>query len=957
MDSHSESSKARAEGSMSAPQSCEAVQPPESTISELDSMAPEDLRDLAERLGQEKRLDDQLTTLLELRRILERPEESIELMICAAAGGLDNQPYRLTVAAEALLHFPESYPLRCHYVDSSLKIGRDHEGLQVICEWLVNTDPQGVRGWQLRASVAVLDERWDEAIAARHVVCELCPDKPWAWIELIKTLLHADALDEAEQVVAAHERELREAGRFRELQTQITQRKELARLLIRPGGFWDEVEQFHSMTGFYYQRGDFFRMLKTFRNATQKDPENSWAQVQLIFALTMNSEFNEARALGNNLLTRFPQQRSKIIHHLSWVEEQVGNWSAAIEILVSECRNVSTGIWHVLSLCKIYCRMGRSADALELLDALPLATMSENNQCIASHIRALLLHASGQTAKAIRELSNLKTRVGAVDFEMRFSDAAQWYEVQRGNINAARRIFNESNERNAYRGLMTAEPPQELKAAESERPAVQQLLLFTIVRDERVRIHSFLQHYRKLGVEVFYIIDNGSIDGTREYLFEQPDVRLFCSSYSFTAASYGVWWVKYLMDRYAGERWCIAVDADELLVFPHSEHMTVKHLCQYMDQRGYDALPAFMLDMFPETLEKSQQMDPDSSLLEVCPYFDDSITFRPTYAAPYVCAGGGFRSRIMGDGSGPGIILGKVPLVKPANGVRYSHGFHNVSPCRVSDVSAALLHFKIAGNLSESLERHIESGQHFGNAAQYRRYKRWIDIVDVQDDLRGENTQRYESTSQLVDLGLIRSSSHFEDFVDTRRIPFNQSLPKLFILALPGLDCSRLMDELRLLGYGPAYVDAAPVHTAGGLLDTLCTHEVFAGESIALHYERLYHLLPRAHFIFLRSDAEAWKEQVSVYCLKTLGLLSPAEVHQLSIPGQPHQLSKRTWRIAVLKQLLGDSQCWEEVYNRYVDQLESVFEHLDRRRLLVVDEGSVNRAELSRFCATIRKPQ
>ena len=47
------------------------------------------------------------------------------------------------------------------------------------------------------------------------------------------------------------------------------------------------------------------------------------------------------------------------------------------------------------------------------------------------------------------------------------------------------------------------------------------ILAFTTLRNERVRLSYFLDYYRDLGVDHFLIVDNGSTDGSREYLLEQ----------------------------------------------------------------------------------------------------------------------------------------------------------------------------------------------------------------------------------------------------------------------------------------------------------------------------------------------------------------------------------------------------------------------------------------------------
>ncbi len=53
------------------------------------------------------------------------------------------------------------------------------------------------------------------------------------------------------------------------------------------------------------------------------------------------------------------------------------------------------------------------------------------------------------------------------------------------------------------------------------------ILVFSTLRNEQVRLPYFLKYYREMGVNHFLMVDNGCDDGSREYLAEQPDVSLW----------------------------------------------------------------------------------------------------------------------------------------------------------------------------------------------------------------------------------------------------------------------------------------------------------------------------------------------------------------------------------------------------------------------------------------------
>ena len=96
------------------------------------------------------------------------------------------------------------------------------------------------------------------------------------------------------------------------------------------------------------------------------------------------------------------------------------------------------------------------------------------------------------------------------------------------------------------------------------------ILCFSTVRNEIIRLPYFLEYYRKLGVQNFLMVDNDSDDGTPDYLAAQPDVSLWQTAHSYKLSRFGVDWLTWLQIKYGHGHWCLTVDADEILVYPHS---------------------------------------------------------------------------------------------------------------------------------------------------------------------------------------------------------------------------------------------------------------------------------------------------------------------------------------------------------------------------------------------------
>jgi glycosyltransferase involved in cell wall biosynthesis len=145
---------------------------------------------------------------------------------------------------------------------------------------------------------------------------------------------------------------------------------------------------------------------------------------------------------------------------------------------------------------------------------------------------------------------------------------------------------------------------------------------FMTVRNETLRLPQTLDHYRKLGVGRFFVIDNGSTDGTRELLTAQPDCHVFLTRNSYSEARFGLEWQHALLNEYGVDHWCLVVDADEWFIYPGYEYKSLPELAVYLQQSGAQGVFAFLLDMYGRGTVAEAVPKPQHSMLEVCRYFD-----------------------------------------------------------------------------------------------------------------------------------------------------------------------------------------------------------------------------------------------------------------------------------------------------------------------------------------------
>ncbi|MGY4801015.1 glycosyltransferase family 2 protein [Teichococcus aerofrigidensis] len=316
-----------------------------------------------------------------------------------------------------------------------------------------------------------------------------------------------------------------------------------------------------------------------------------------------------------------------------------------------------------------------------------------------------------------------------------------------------------------------------------------EIRLFAKIRNEAGRLPAFLDHYRNLGVGRFLLIDNGSDDGSVDFLRQQPDCHLFVTQQKMSSARAGMDWIEPLLNLHGMGQWCVVVDADELLIYAGCETRPLPDFCARLAAREEEALHAMMLDMYPRGAAIAADYRPGMPFLQACPYFDRSgyrIKMLPDGGRRVI---GGPRLRVfypdmldwrppariarairyrLADMPGlrgiPAIqrlrppyppLLNKVPLVRWRPGLRYASAGHYLHGARMSAATAALLHFKFLGDFEQRARAELSRGAYENDGADYRRYVEGLQKKGGVD-FSSAVSERYESSAQLVRLGLIQ---------------------------------------------------------------------------------------------------------------------------------------------------------------------------------------------------------
>ncbi|RRH71174.1 glycosyltransferase family 2 protein [Falsigemmobacter faecalis] len=243
------------------------------------------------------------------------------------------------------------------------------------------------------------------------------------------------------------------------------------------------------------------------------------------------------------------------------------------------------------------------------------------------------------------------------------------------------------------------------------------------LRNEREILPQYLAHYRSLGVGGFLIADNGSDDGSLEYLADQPDVALFSVDTPYSLSHYGVDWQEALLSSFRQNRWSLVADADEFLVPDPGSDLPA--LLRGADFAGADAVRVFMLDLYPKGPLSEADFTRASPFeaaghADLTPFLTTSGARGPFSDQPTWTSG--LRHRLM-PGSRPELFVAqKIALLRFGPQMQLSEGLHYVSGCRPAPRDLLFGHFKYTPWFAARVAREVARGQHFNGAEEYRRY-------------------------------------------------------------------------------------------------------------------------------------------------------------------------------------------------------------------------------------------
>ena len=244
---------------------------------------------------------------------------------------------------------------------------------------------------------------------------------------------------------------------------------------------------------------------------------------------------------------------------------------------------------------------------------------------------------------------------------------------------------SETNEAFGSRWRIALPPPELSIASQLAGRPWRRLVCMVPIRNEEEILLDFIDHYRRLGVESFIVIDNGSDQDPAVLLDRIKDceitlVRVPCR---FSAARHGTMWSNEVAELGLCD-WLLLSDCDERLIYPGWSSTPIGQLLDHLDSRGDTALFGVMLDVFDADFGGGGRISDDINKHVL---INADLASEASLKAPWKTIQGGIRRSIASN-------LEKTPLLKVSAGVRCT-GNHTVTSCQLAETNGAFIHLKL----------------------------------------------------------------------------------------------------------------------------------------------------------------------------------------------------------------------------------------------------------------------
>ena len=292
---------------------------------------------------------------------------------------------------------------------------------------------------------------------------------------------------------------------------------------------------------------------------------------------------------------------------------------------------------------------------------------------------------------------------------------------------------------------------------------------FLCGRNEAQRIPEFLSYHRRIGVNRFFFVDNGSTDESVEVALADESVHVWRTEQLYQESRFGVDWQETLLQRFGVGHWCLLLDLDEFFYFPFCDQgRSFEDFLSLQNAADSTFVKSIMLDMYSDRRICETTLGAEQSIFEVCPYFDRprylSLCFTRDFQWIQKIYFQGMRERVFSTSA----MIRKYPLVRYSKDMRFSPGHHH-HPADFRNLGQErtfLFHFKFLSNLYEYARESVHRECHWNASSEYKIY---LDKIDRDSNLNLHDPRisiRFRDTNTFLKHGMVQPRGKNRSFKD-----------------------------------------------------------------------------------------------------------------------------------------------------------------------------------------------
>jgi|GEM_PF-5036565 len=369
--------------------------------------------------------------------------------------------------------------------------------------------------------------------------------------------------------------------------------------------------------------------------------------------------------------------------------------------------------------------MGRFEDALKILTD-NFEGMKAGAPAARRFIRACI--EAGRIKKASRMINAIPEEWY---FDRNLSSAIAWNFVMQGEPDHARQAW----QRVPFRPNLQRRKDLQIRLNRVRWPETvsgeARLRLYCLLDAHLSDLSAFLDYYRAIGVQEFFLVDDGLVPSIREVVLQQTDCVLFENAGHSCDHCFGAYWINWLRASFAHEGWDLFVDQNSYLNLPDLGTIGLHAHLDLMEARDEEVLSAVRLFLYKSGSQSAndvgRQDDPSRGLFA----FDSRVRLHNSLYCPYTADIRQYGKSITDIMDVQHICA---PLLRSDADIQFLSGNHLTTPATVSSLRGALLDLV-------PIDGHEQEGEDWDNPMDQPGFV------------------RYEGPEQLEVLGIVKRAT------------------------------------------------------------------------------------------------------------------------------------------------------------------------------------------------------